>query len=180
MTDIQAYLNLSPDSLEVHTGHLIINNFFVSEEGIDIIPLIRLLDRFPDFHVRFLMRPPRKGRQRTPTAYFPGAAELVKSYGLWTDIDFMLDLQAIRLIAPKPSTQIIQIGIPPVRDLVLKLPYKGSKVCIVDDRVSYIIALLCRSIVQLPEIDVRCEVGYDEVIWKMKGPRDRPTINMSV
>jgi hypothetical protein len=115
--------------------------------------LIRLIDRSPNFSVSFLVETPPARSHAAPYIYFPGARELLQSHAAWNDIDFLLDIQAIRLVAPKPGSQAIIVEIPPFRNSVLKLPYKGSKISIIDDRAKYMNALSCRSVVKCPGVN---------------------------
>jgi hypothetical protein len=180
--DICAYLDLSSDSLAEHTGHMMLDTYFTSEDGFDILPLIRLIDHSPDFHVR-LLEPPLEGTRKQPQAYYTGAAELIESYGSWNDIEFILDLQAIRLTAPTDdkTEQIIAFNIPPLNNSALKKSAKGSKLFAVHERVKYMNSLLRRSgPIGTRYKLVQIMVGNDEVTWKMGATKTKPMAIVTV
>jgi hypothetical protein len=170
MLGIHKFFDHAGEVPAVPPGKPMLDTRFKSAVGVDILPLIRLLDQAKDLDIQVLDEPPVGRSKAAPQPYFRGVAELLQTYATWKEIDVALGLQAIRLLAPEGGKikHKIEIVVPPFNNSVVKKSAKGPKWTVVDKRAKYITALLFRSgIADFDPVKVEGELGNDFVTWSV-------------
>jgi hypothetical protein len=194
LKDIYNYLGVSDlNNPGVHKGFIALDTFFVSPEGIDILPLIRIIDQSPDLHITLFHELTLAGAQfpQKLLPFFPDLANLLTTYSSWNELASALDLQSIRIHArnvsqrvnPKPGdvqyiirfsirrfdTSVVQPSKKTVNEPVHWNPYYTRVV--IDRRAKYLTELLYRAgIAHAPRgFMVECDMGRDYVTWQTIG-----------
>ena len=194
LKDIYNYLGVSDlNNPGVHKGVIALDAFFVSPEGIDILPLIRIIGQSPELHIDLFHTLTLAGAEfpQKLLPLFPDLGNLLWTYSFWNELASALDLQSICIHArnvsqrvhPKPGdieytirfvirqfdTAVVQPSKKPVIDPVNWKPYYTRVV--IDKRAKYLTEILYRSrIARAPRgIKVVCDMGRDYVTWKTIG-----------